>query len=156
MADPLLLDLELRPHRSLTQVGFRVVMAVLIAFGILSGVIFLVLGAWPVLAFLGLDVVLVYLAFRASYAGGRVHEHIRLSPVVLTVERVDRRGRQRRFELQPHWLRVDVSQSPSGLRLSSRGRSVDVGAFLPPDELEDVANQIRAALARLRRPGSYA
>jgi uncharacterized membrane protein len=155
-AEPVLLDLVLRPHRSLTPAGFGALMAALLAFGLIGGVVFLVLGAWPVLGFLGLDVVLVYLAFRANYAGGRVQERVRLSPAVLTVERVDRRGRHRRFELQPTWLRVDVSDAPTGLRLVSRGRSVDIGGFLPPDELDDVADQIRAALARLRDPPSYA
>ena len=89
-AEPLLLDLVLRPHRSLPKGGFRVLMAVLIAFGVAGGLVFLLLGAWPVLGFLGVDVVLVYLAFRVSYAAGRVYERIRLSPAALTVDRVDR------------------------------------------------------------------
>jgi uncharacterized membrane protein len=155
-AEPLLLDLVLRPHRSLGPAGFRVLMGVLIAFGFVSGIVFLVLGAWPVLGFLGIDVVLVYLAFRMSYAAGRVYERIRLSPAALTVDRVDRRGRHSHFALQPHWLRVEVDDAASRLHLVSRGDSVDVAAFLPPDELNDVADMIRTALARLREPPRYA
>jgi uncharacterized membrane protein len=151
-AEPLLLDLVLRPHRSLTPRGFRVLMTVLLGFGMIGGAVFLLLGAWPVLGFLGLDVVLVYLAFRASYAGGRVYERIRLSPAALIVDRVDRRGRHRRFELQPQWLRVEVDGAASRLTLSSHGRSLAVAAFLPRDELDEVAEAIRLALARLRDP----
>jgi uncharacterized membrane protein len=154
-AEPLLLDLVLRPHRSLTPRGFHALMAVLIAFGVISGVMFLLLGAWPVLGFLGLDLLLVYLAFRVSYAGGRVYERIRLSPEALVVDRVDRWGRQRRFELPPQWLRVEVDAGASRLRLASRGSSIDIAAFLPSDELDDVAEIIRAAIARLRDPSTY-
>ncbi|HEX2114475.1 MAG TPA: DUF2244 domain-containing protein [Alphaproteobacteria bacterium] len=151
-AEPLLLDLVLRPHRSLTPRGFRALMAVLIAFGIVSGVMFLLLGAWPVLGFLGLDVLLVYLAFRASYAGGRVYERIRLSPEALIVDRVDRWGRQRRFEMPPQWLRVEVDAATSRLHLVSHGRSLAIADFLPRDELDEVADAVRQGLAQLRDP----
>jgi uncharacterized membrane protein len=146
------LDLVLRPHRSLSPAGFHALMAVLVAFGVASSFVFWLVGAWPVLAFVGIDLVLVYLAFKASYAGGRVYERVRLSAAALTVESVDRRGRRRACELQPYWLRVDVDSETSRLRLTSRGRSVDIAAFLPPDELGDVADEIRAGLARLREP----
>jgi uncharacterized membrane protein len=147
-----LLDLVLRPHRSLTPAGFRALMIVLIAFGMFSGLVVLLLGAWPVLGFLGVDVILVYLAFKASYAGGRAYERVRLSETALTVESVDRWGRRRAVDLPPHWLRVDVDEEASRLCLTSRGRTVAIAAFLPPDELSDVADMIRAALARLRDP----
>lgn len=150
------LDLVLRPHRSLTPAGFRALMALLVAFGAGSSLVFWLAGAWPVLGFVGIDVALVYLAFQLSYAAGRAYERVRLSPDALTVERVDRWGRRREIALQPHWLRVDVSEAPSGLTLTSRGRSVAIASFLPPDELGEVANVIRAALVRLREPAAPA
>jgi uncharacterized membrane protein len=155
-ADQTVLDLVLRPHRSLTPTGFRALMAILATAGALCGLLFWLLGAWPVLGFLGVDLVLVYLAFKASYAGGRAYERVRLSSAALTVERVDRWGRRREVALQPHWLRVDIDAAESRLRLTSRGRSVAIAAFLPPDELNDVADTIRAALARLRDPTARA
>lgn len=147
-----LLDLVLRPHRSLTRSGFRALMIVLVAFGVFSGLVALWLGAWPVLGFLGVDVALVYLAFKASYAGGRAYERVRLSESALTVESVDRWGRHSAVDLPPYWLRVDVDEAASRLHLTSRGRTVAIASFLPPDELGDVADVIRAALARLRDP----
>jgi uncharacterized membrane protein len=149
---PMLLDLVLRPHRSLSRAGFHALMAVLMAFVALGGLIFWLAGAWPVLGFLGLDVLLVYVALRLSFATGRAYERIRLSRDALTIERVDHWGRRREVALQPHWLRVDVDETPSRLRLTSRGRSESVAAFLPPEELDDVAGVLRAALARLREP----
>jgi uncharacterized membrane protein len=151
-----LLDLVLRPHRSMTRTGFHALMGAMLAFGILGGLVFWLVGAWPVLGFLGVDVVLVYLAFRISYAAGRAYERVRLSADALTVEHVDHWGRRREVALPPHWLRVDISETPSGLTLTSRGRSVAIAGFLPPDELSDVADAIRTALARLRGPAGYA
>jgi uncharacterized membrane protein len=152
----MLLDLVLRPHRSLTRAGFHALIGLMLAFAALSGLVFWLAGAWPVLGFLGLDVLLVYLAFRLSYATGRAYERVRLSREALTVERVDRWGRRREFALQPHWLRVDISEAPSGLQLTSRGRSIAIAAFLPPDELKEIADVLRAALARLREPAPRA
>lgn len=131
-------------------------MGILLAFGVVSGLVFWLVGAWPVLGFIGLDVLLVYLAFRLSYAAGRAYERIRLSAEALTVERVDHWGHRREVALPPHWLRVDIDETPSRVRLTSRGRSVAIAAFLPPEELADVADAIRLALARLRDPAGYA
>ena len=61
----------LTPHRSLGPKGF---LALMLAFGAISfatGIVFYIAGAWPVVGFLGLDVLLVYVAFRLNYRSGR-------------------------------------------------------------------------------------
>ena len=151
-----LLDLVLRPHRSLSPAGFWALMALLAAFSFVGGIVFWLAGAWPVIGFLGVDLLLVYIAFKASYAGGRAYERVRLSPERLTVERVDPWGRRTRFELQPHWLQVNLDTNEEQLSLASHGRALTIAAFLPPDERAQVADEIRRALARLRDPSTYA
>lgn len=149
------LDLVLQPHRSLSPAGFWLIMSLVAGFSFVAGLVFWTVGAWPVIGFLGLDVLIVYVAFRASYASGRAYERVRLSPSALTVERVHPSGRRERFALQPQWLRVEV-ESDSGqqarLRLWSHGRGHTIGAFLPPDECAAVAGVLRDGLDRLRRP----
>ena len=54
----------LTPHRSLSPTGFLIFMAVLGGISFVTGMVFLLAGAWPVFGFLGLDVLLVYWAFR--------------------------------------------------------------------------------------------
>jgi uncharacterized membrane protein len=152
---PLLLDLVLRPQRSLSPAGFWVIMALLAAFSFVGGIVFWLAGAWPVIGFLGVDVLLVYIAFKASYAGGRAYERVRLSRDSLTVERVDPWGRRKAFELPPHWLRVDLDADEGRLSLTSHGRSLTIAAFLPPEERAQVADAIRTALVRLRDPSTY-
>ena len=69
--EPTLFAARLKPHRSLTRTGFIAVMAVLGGVSFTVGSIFLMKGAWPIFGFLGLDVLLVYLAFRANFRSAR-------------------------------------------------------------------------------------
>ena len=148
-----LLELTLRPHRSLSPAGFWAIMTVLVALSFAGGVVFWLIGAWPVIGFVGLDVALVYWAFKASYAAGRAREELRLTPETLTIRRIVASGRAYEEKLPPHWLKVEIAR-PRGrttqLRLSTHGHAVVIGAFLSPDEREDVADVLRAALARMR------
>ena len=63
---PTLFSAMLTPHRSLNRVGFLVLMAFLSVVSFAAGVTFLILGAWPVFGFFGLDVLAVYFAFRTT------------------------------------------------------------------------------------------
>ena len=53
---------ELRPYRSLGPRGFLVLMTFISLVAFVAGIIFMRAGAWPVLGFFGLDVVLIYIA----------------------------------------------------------------------------------------------
>jgi len=146
------LDLLLRPHRSLSPAGFWVIMAILAVWSFVGGIVFISIGAWPVIGFVAIDVVLVWVAFRASY-GIRTYERVRLTGGTLSIERVDRRGRRVRHELPSYWLRVSLEELKEGsnrLVLSSHGRHLDVGSFLSPGERAEIAAQIADAVARSR------
>jgi uncharacterized membrane protein len=154
-SEPQLLDLVLQPHRSLPPLGFWIIMGLLSALSFIGGIVFWLAGAWPVIGFLGVDVLLVYIAFKVSYAGMRAYERVRLSSDALIVERVHTSGRREELSLQPYWLRVELDEEENRLRLASHGRSLTIAAFLPPEERAQVADVIRAALARLRDPSTY-
>lgn len=151
---PALLDLVLRPHRSLSPAGFWAIMAGVAGFSFVAGIVFWSVGAWPVVGFLGLDVVLVYVAFKASYASSRAYERVRLSADSLLVERRSAAGRHESFALQPYWLRVEFDSDPDrpdSLQLRSHGRSFSIGSFLSPDERAEVAKLLDDALSQLRQ-----
>ncbi|MCA3245827.1 MAG: DUF2244 domain-containing protein [Tagaea sp.] len=154
MAGPTpLLDLTLRPHRSLSPRGFAWLMGLLCAVSFVAGLVFFLAGAWPVLGFLGVDVLLVWLAFRANYARGRQHERVVVYEDRLEIERVDPKGRIAVETWQPYWLKVDLAQRPghpAAVRLRSHGKTTWLGAFLPIEEREPVARMIDEALARAR------
>lgn len=153
MRGPLLIDAELRPHRSLGRAGFFALMScvALASFG--AGLAFALAGAWPVLGFFGLDVALVWLAFHLNERGGRTVERLRLSPERCDVERIGPTGRTECWSFQPFWLRVALeapNERHCRLTLSSRGTRVSVGAFLTPDERRALYRTLRDALDGLR------
>jgi uncharacterized membrane protein len=151
----LLMDAILLPHRSLTSHGFLLLMALLSVISFAAGVAFMLVGAWPVFFFLGLDVALIYVAFRASYRSALLHEKVRLSRESLEIERVLPSGAVRKWTFQPYWLRVTVEKrdgAASRLVVGLHGKTVEIGAFLPTGERESFAEALRAALARVREP----
>lgn len=158
-AGPVLFDALLTPHRSLSPRGFVVLMTVICGVSFVAGLAFFMLGAWPIPGFLGLDVLLIYLAFKVNYRRGRMYETLRLTHDDLTVERVDPRGRRRAWRFQPIWLQVLIDEPPhsdSPLVLRSHGRSLAVGSFLAPQERADLARALRDALTRARQPAHAA
>src|ERR1043165_7995760 len=74
--EPMLFSALLTPHRSLGIAGFFVVMGLIAGISFIGGVLFFVLGAWPVIGFLGLDLVLIYWAFRANYLAAAAYEEV--------------------------------------------------------------------------------
>lgn len=146
-------DVVLRPHRSLSPVGFWIVMSILAAWSFVGGVVFWLVGAWPVIGFCGIDVALVYWAFKASYRDRRALERLRLADGTLTVQRIDKRGAEEHFAFPSYWLRVSLEDHPSGsdrLVLSSHGHHLVVGAFLARDERVALARELADALSRAR------
>lgn len=151
--DEVLFDVVLTPHRSLPARGFLLLMLAVCGISFAAGLAFFLVGAWPVVGFLGLDVLLIYLAFKLSYRAARAYESLRLTREDLTVRRVDPRGRERRWQFQPTWLQVEIDDPPrheSRLELRSHGRCLAIGGFLTPDERLDLARALRAALEQAR------
>lgn len=147
------LDTVLVPHRSLPPAGFVAVMAVLGGFSFVAGILFVLNGAWPVTGFFGLDVALVYVAFRINYRSARRHERITLVSDALTVERLGVRGERFAWRFQPYWLRVtleEMADESNRLTISSHGRSLTLGSFLGAGERRHLATLLRDALARWR------
>ena len=92
VAEPTLFSAIITPHRSLSRTGFLAVMALVGGLSFIGGLFFFLLGAWPVIGFLGLDVVLVYWAFRANYRAAAAFEEVTVTPSELRLRRVSHRG----------------------------------------------------------------
>lgn len=155
---PLHFDALLHPHRSLGPKGFWILMGVVVAISTAAGVAFMLHGMWPVFGFYGLDVVLLYWAFQASYRSGRLYETVQLSDDELVVRRVQPSGAAREWRFEPTWLRVEIDDPPghrSPLVLASHGRRLEIGSFLAPEERRELAQALRDALGR-RRDGLLA
>ena len=143
----------LTPNRSLSPLGFIVLMGALCIISFAIGIAFLLMGAWPVLGFFGLDILLIYWAFRANYRTAREFETVEISPTALTITRNALNGAVSQFDFQTYWVRIFLDEEPSGrthLRLRSHGKEIKVGQFLGDDERRALADilegEIRTAL----------
>jgi uncharacterized membrane protein len=117
--------------------------------------VFLLVGAWPVVGFFGLDVLLVYWAFRLNYRAAQAYEQVTVTPSELTERKVSHRGAMSEWTLNPVWVRLqrDVHEE-FGLQrlfLESQGRRLTIAGFLPPQEKESFALALSGALAEAKR-----
>ena len=157
-AEPVLFEARLTPHRSLPPAAFALLMAAVIAVAFAAGAVTILLGAWPVTGFCGVELLLFYLLFRLNYrSAAGIGEWIRLTPARLEVVRW-RRGREvGRWQVQPYWLTVALQGPEDGagaVLLRSHGRSLAVGRFLAPEERLRLKDGLAAALQRARDPGA--
>jgi uncharacterized membrane protein len=153
--EPTIFSALITPHRSLGSVGFVVLMAVFGGVSFLTGIAFLMMGAWPVFGFFGLDVLLLYWAFRLNYRHAAAYEEVTMTPVTLTVRKVSHRGIAREWVLNPLWVRLEkIVHEEFGIErllLVSRGRQLAIANFLGPDEKASFAKAFGAALNEAKR-----
>ena len=113
------------------------------------------LGAWPIVGFLGLDVLALGLAFAASFRSARAYEDLIVTPLELLFAKISAHGAKREWRFNPQWVRLvrDEHEEFGLLRLAlaSRGREVEVGNFLGADARADVARELSQALWEARR-----
>ena len=162
MAEPdpqTLLDVSLRPHRSLQLGGFRLVMVLVAVASFIASIPFIVLGFWPVAGFYGLDVILLYFALRTSFNAAKCVEHLNISPFDILLRKVDPSGEVREWHFNPLWTRLtrDVHDEFGVQRVTlvSRGEAVAIGQFLSPDEKDALWRCLSAALTQAKRGPDY-
>jgi uncharacterized membrane protein len=158
-AEPELFSARLMPHSSLNRTGFLVVMAFVSVVSFAAGIAFLLMGAWPVFGFFGLDVFAIYCAFKISFRRAKSYEEIRLTPSKLDLRRVSHRGHVMEFSFNPLWVQLDrkvhAEFGIERLYLVSKGRRIAIGSFLGAEEKESFSNALIAALQVARRGVTY-
>ena len=141
----------LTPHRSLSPKGFIVLMSVIVGLNLTVGMFFFVIGAWPVVGFMGLEVALIWWAFRANFADARRAEHIEITLEELVLRRLakDRPAQEQRFARR--WVRVELEEDMERelvgpLYLRFGGKRTEIASFLGAQERLSFANALKAAL----------
>lgn len=153
--DPVVYAVTLAPHRSLSPRGFLLVMGTIAVVSFGSGALFVAMGAWPVFGFFGLDVLVLYLAFRSSFRSARAREYIRVTASAIEVREVSARGRASVVRLNPFWTRIarrdDDELGTLDLALVCGPRQVPVGRCLGPMEKGRLASELTAALNHVKK-----
>ena len=153
--EPTIFSAVLTPHRSLGNAGFLVLIIVFGGISFISGMAFLLMGAWPVFGYFGLDVLLLYWAFRLNYRQAAAYEEVTVTPTALRVRKVSPRGAAREWVLNPLWVKLDkVVHEEYGIErlfLVSRGKQLVIANFLGPDEKASFAQALVDALSEAKR-----
>ncbi len=152
--DPPAYEISLWPHRSLSLSGFRWLLI-----GIAIGLTLPLLPfagtpvGWGLLPFLMAALVAVYLAFVRNYRDAELHEHLRLWPDLITVERTEPKGEVLRWHANPFWVEPRIHEDAkieSYLTLRGNGREIEIGAFLSPEERVRLFDALSTALAQVK------
>ncbi len=144
----------LTPHRSLTPVGKRVVIGLVAALALVPGIVFYVAGAWPVVGFMGLDVLAIWLALTLSMRGGKAYEVLTLWPAQLELKRVDPKGKEELLTFVPANVRFvidrDYNERVTALWLKGENQKVPLGVFLSADEKLSLSKVFGTAFRKAR------
>jgi uncharacterized membrane protein len=154
-ADDTVFEATLTPHRSLGRDGFRLMMTLCCASAVFSSVPFILLGAWPVAGFYGLDILALFIAFKINYRRARAQERVRLTYVELMLRKITHRGETAEWRFNPLWSRLaldeDVDFGALRLHVVSGRQTVPLGDFLAPRQRRDLADALGAALIKVKR-----
>jgi uncharacterized membrane protein len=146
---------RLTAHRSLGPKGFRNLMIVIVGLWGAAGLYFLSLGAWPVFGFFGLDIALVWWAFRWNYRAACAQEEVKLSAERLSISKTAPSGRKFEHGFHPLWVKFNVLRHDfigvTGMNVEANGRRVSFGSILNPDDRESFAKAFALALAEAKR-----
>ncbi|THD48715.1 MAG: DUF2244 domain-containing protein [Bradyrhizobium sp.] len=149
-----LFAVRLSPRRSLTLAGARRVMVATFIASTLISLPFYLIGAWPIVSFLGLDVALLWLAFRASFRAARAYEDFRLTYLELQLARGSADGARREWRFNPAWVTLERAEDAAAaqrLALRSGGRRLEIAAFLGAHEKHAFGGALARALGEARR-----
>jgi len=146
-------DATLYAHRSLKRKNFNRMIGVLATFCVFAAIRFIMIGAWPVVIFVAIDLIALWLAFFLNYRSAQRFETVQLTDNDLLLTRVQPNGRSETWRFEPYWAQVKLRKLGAGeneLSLRSHGEQVVFGRFLLPKEREEFASSLELALARWR------
>lgn len=153
--ETVLFSATLHPHRSLSRTGLVLVMGFVGIASLISAIPFVIMGAWPIGGFFGLDFALLYICFRVNNARARAYEEVLLNRIELLIRKVCWRGRKVERRFNPFWVRLKTEEDEDygmmRLAVVQRSEEIEIGACLAPFERADFAKSFGGALAEARR-----
>ena len=145
--------LAARRNNSLTSFD-RIFAFGLIAFVSLGiATAFACLGAWPILPFAGIEVLVLYWAWRWVARHAHDYELLTITGDVVEIEVADVE-RVQRFRFNRCWTQVVCARDGATLALHSHGRQIEFGRHLTNEERLQAAGALRRQL-RGRTPDRH-
>ncbi|GHA23193.1 membrane protein [Devosia pacifica] len=145
---------ELTPHRSMNARGLRIVVVLFALLSALPGLVFFSLGAWPIVGFMGLDIVAMAVALWFSFDRGKRKERVTLWSEQLEIVSFDAKGRESRQQFDPLTVKLvldrDINEKTTALRLRAPDREAEIGAFLSQEDKTSFSKAFGSALRKAR------
>lgn len=151
---PFYMDAVITPHRSLSRRGFIALIGVLTAINCITAGVFLAMGAAPVPAFLGLDLVAVIAALVASNRAADRKERVQVTAAEVRVMLETRKGVETLWISPTAFTQVALNgeaEDETDLRLVLSGREHAVARALGRAERLEFAQALDRAIWRARR-----
>ena len=147
-SERVLKDWTMKRNCSMSPQQFVCFYVSLALFSLAIAFMLVLVGAWLVLPFTGIELLAVGVAF-AIYARHAVdYERIRLFPNRLVIEQVSAE-QVTQFEFNPRWVRIEAGATPRDqIRLVSRGETIMIGQHLAQHRRAQFARELRIWLAR--------
>ncbi len=140
------MDAVLTPHRSLSFTAFWLMLGLFTFVNVAFAIFFIAQGAFPVVGFLGLDVVALALAFYFNYKAAKRQERVRVAAEHILLSRKSEKGSVLHWITNPTWARV--RQDADGVRIITGNNAMRVASFLSPKERRTFATALKDALWR--------
>jgi uncharacterized membrane protein len=144
------LSFEIRPNCSVTRLGAAAVFVAIFSVSVGISAYFASLGAWMVLPFAGLELLLLGAAICCFMRNAQHCETVSVTDAEL---RVVKRGNWgvRDWVFQPYWAQIILRRDPrywypSQLVIRSHGREVRIGDCLTEQERTRLARELRACV----------
>ena len=143
----------LEPNPPLSSKATWIIMSALTIFCCVVGFVFLMVGAWPVTGFMGLELLAFGIAFSICRSRARVRERVAVDHRGMLIERNDPKLGHQAWQFEGHWARASAEREGSRrscLVVRERGIGHRFGRFLNHDENVSLANAINQALQKYR------
>ena len=147
------LDTELHPNASLSRPAFLIVMSLVALFSFAAGVLYLMVGAWPVFGFFGLDAFVIWLAFRLHFRAQEQVTYVRVDETHVRLWHMQRGKPDKKADIPTAFVRVALDEPVthnSFLTLQYGRKAWVIGRFLTPKRRKALAKDLRAAIHAAR------
>ena len=144
------LEWELKPTMSLSWDNCKILIYAVASFGLLIGLIGLVLGYPLILPFCGIEVLAFAAAFYFVQLKGKIREIIKFEGDMIIVKQYSR-GETFSIKANKKWVLVRLQRPTTPLEvlklyISYSGKTIELGSFLNESEKSQFAGLLKRAL----------
>lgn len=146
-------DATLKPNVALSPRAFMIIMGLVGAMSFLGGMLFLSMGAFPVIGWFGLDALAIWFAFRKNFQNLKEETSVRITAEDITLEHSRPGHELKRVSLPTAFTRLSLvypDRRPSEIRLAHGQLAYVIGRFLTPRERKSLHQAMQLAITKAR------